>query len=301
MSLLNQVVKGKLSVPHFVLIYGGDGLGKTTFASQAPSPIFLGTEDGTANLDVSRFPSPHSFKDVLNSINALLTENHDYKTLAIDSLDWLEPLVWSSVVSEGTKDEKSIEDFGYGKGYVLALKKWQEMISLLMKLRAQKRMNIIAIAHSHVKPFNDPSQPTSYDRHQLKLNDKAASLWREAVDAVLFATFETFVKKDGVQKAKAFGDGKRVVYTERRPAFDAKNRMGLPFEIALSWDAFISAQSESKPDALKTIKQDIEDLISACEKADKKELMKKAYIACGDNVEKLNEVLNRIKVTLGGN
>lgn len=296
--LLKNVTKGKIALPQFILIYGGDGLGKSTFASQAPDTIFLGTEDGTSNLDVSRFPSPKDFGDVLEAVNQLITEKHDYKTLAVDSLDWLEPLVWATVCAEG--NQKSIEDFGYGKGYVLALKKWQDFIAALKKLREVKKMNIILIAHSQVKVFNDPSQPQSYDRYQLKLNDKAAALFREAVDAVLFATFETFVKKDGaMSKAKAFGDGRRVVFTERRPSFDAKNRMGLPFEIALSWDAFIAAQNESKPDKILILKQDITDLIAACDKPEKRKLMQAAFENAGDNQEKLTEVLNRIRVTLG--
>ena len=297
MSLLKNVIKGKIQTPQFVLIFGLDGIGKSSFGAESPNPIFLGTENGTSNLDVSRFPAPKSYADILTAISELTTEKHDYKTLVIDSLDWLEPIVWNSVCTDG--GQKSIEDFGYGKGYVLALKKWQDMISALANLRETKKMNIILIAHSQIKVFNDPSQPQSYDRYQLKLNDKAAALWREAVDAVLFATYETFVKKDGVNsKAKAFGEGKRVVFTERRPSFDAKNRMGLPFEIALSWDAYIAAQNSSVPDKLKTIRQDIEDLIAACDKPDKKKLMEAAYKNAGDNQEKLSEVLNRIKVTL---
>lgn len=299
MSLLKNVIKGKINVPQFVLIFGPDGIGKSSFGAEAPNPIFLGTENGTSNLDVARFQAPKKFSDVLAAISELTNESHEYKTLVIDSLDWLEPIVWETVCADG--GWKSIEDAGYGKGYVLALNKWLEMIKSLNHLRDVKKMNIVLIAHSQIKVFNDPSQPQSYDRYQLKLNDKAAALFREAVDVVLFATYETFVKKDGAAaKAKAFGDGKRVVFTERRPSFDAKNRMGLPFELPLSWDAFLEAQKKSNPDRILSLKQDIEDLISACEKADKKKLMQAAYKNAGDNQEKLNDVLNRIRVTLGG-
>lgn len=295
--ILNNVIKGKISSPHFVLIYGTDSVGKSTFGSGAPSPIFLEMENGSDNLDVARLKIK-SFDDINSAIDGLLKEQHDYKSVVIDSLDWLEPLVWNHVCSKN--GHKSIEDFGFGRGYVMALKEWQDFIAALKKLREVKKMNIILIAHSQVKVFNDPSQPQSYDRYQLKLNDKAAALFREAVDAVLFATFETFVKKDGaMSKAKAFGDGRRVVFTERRPSFDAKNRMGLPFEIALSWDAFIAAQNESKPDKILILKQDITDLIAACDKPEKRKLMQAAFENAGDNQEKLTEVLNRIRVTLG--
>jgi len=294
--LLKNVTKGKIDVPHFVLVFGPDGVGKSSFGAGAPSVIFLGTEEGTSNLDVARFPAPNKFSDVVQAIEELSKENHDYKTLVVDSLDWLEPLVWSAVCTEG--GQKSIEDFGYGKGYVLALKKWQEMIGALKVLRAQKKMNIVLIAHSHVKVFNDPSQPASYDRYQLKLNDKAAALFREAVDAVLFANYETFVKKEGNAKAKAFGDGARVIFTERRPAFDAKNRMGLPFQIPLSWADYVSACSASNPDQTKIIKSDISDLIETVTDKSLKEIMQKTFLEAGENVEQLKVILNRIRTRL---
>lgn len=296
MSLLNKVTKGKIELPHFLLIYATDGIGKSTFAAQAPSPIFVGTEDGSSNLDVARFPSAKSFADVKEAIHSLIHETHEYKTLAIDSLDWLEPLVWAEVCSEG--GQKSIEEFGYGRGFTIALTKWQQFIGQLKTLRDTKKMNIILIAHAQVKAFHDPSQPSSYDRFQLKLNDKAAALFREAVDTVLFATYETFVKKDGTQKAKAFGDGKRVVFTERRPAFDAKNRSGLPFEIPLSWADYIKACQTSGPDQLSNIKQDIQDLIETVTDKDLKALMSKTFIDAGDDLETLKVILNRIRARL---
>lgn len=299
MSIANSIIRGKINVPDFLLIFGTDSVGKSSFGAGAPNPIFLEIESGSNFLDVARFPVVKNFKEVQANISFLTTEEHDFKTLVVDSLDWLEPLVWARVCDE--QKVKSIEECGYGKGYVFALSIWQEFISSLKLLRSKRNMNIVLIAHSHIKPFNDPSQPAAYDRFMLKLNDKASALFREAVDAVFFATFETFVKSDGNKKAKAFGDGRRVIYTERRPAWDAKNRMGLPFEMPLSWASYVEAKSASKPDNLKVIKQDIEDLIEACEKADKKKLMTAAYKNAGDDAEKLNEVLNRIRVTLGGN
>jgi len=103
-------------------------------------------------------------------------------------------------------------------------------------------MNIILIAHAQIKTFADPAQPTGYDRYQLKLNEKAAAVLREAVECVLFATYETtVVKEKGDKKGRGVGDGERVMYTERRPAFDAKNHFDLPFEMPLSWKAYAEA------------------------------------------------------------
>jgi hypothetical protein len=296
--MLKNITRGKVSVPHFVLIYAGDGIGKSTFASKAPAPIFLGSEDGTNNLDVARFPAITTFAQAEQAVDELINQQHDFKTLAVDSLDWLEPLLWKDICT--THGKPNIEEFGYGKGYVLAVQKWQGFVAKLLELRTKKKMNIVLIAHAQVKAFHDPSQPSSYDRFQLKLNDKAAALFREAVDTVLFATFETFVKKDGAQKARAFGEGKRVVFTERRPAFDAKNRAGLPFEIDLSWDAFVDACNNSKPDQLKQIKQDISDLIETVTDESLKALMTKSVQDAGSDLETLKVILNRIKVRLGG-
>lgn len=298
MSLLSQVVTGKIDAPHFVLIYGPDGVGKTSFAAAAPKPIFLGTEEGTNSLDVARFPVMHDFDEASQAIKELTDGKHDYQTLAVDSIDWLETLVWKKVCK--THGQTSIEDFGYGKGYAYALQVWKEWIESVKALRRVRKMNVVFVAHSQVKTFNDPSQTAAYDRHQLKLNDKAGALFREAVDAVFFATYETFVKEEKGKKAKAFGDGKRVIFTERRPGFDAKNRMGLPFEIPLSWNDYVAVSANSNPDQVKIICSDIEELIEGVTDLELKKIMQKAYVDAGKDPQRLREILNRIRTRLGG-
>lgn len=251
MSLLKQITKGVSQRPHFVLLYGVDGVGKSSFGAAAPKPVFLGPEDGLGMLDVSKFPTPKTWADVKAAVSELLNEEHDFKTLVLDSVDWIEPLVWAHVCREA--NVKSIEEAGggYGKGYVAAREQWQEFIRTLQSLR--KKMNIVAIAHAQVKTVEDPYENERYDRFIVKLNDKAADIWREAVDCVFFANFETrMTKEKGARKAKAFGDGKRVMFTERRPAFDAKNRFDLPFQMDLSWDAFASLASKVIPTAAET-------------------------------------------------
>ena len=261
MGFLSEVKKGKIELPHLILLYGPDGVGKSTFAADAPNPIFMGTEKGTANLDVARGPTPKSFDDVIKGIDELTNEKHDFETLAIDSLDWLEPMVWDQVCKEA--NAANIEDVGggYGKGYTIANKKWIQMISKLGDLREKRNMNIILIAHSMVRTFQDPTLNAGYDRYQLKLNEKSAAIFREFVDTVLFANYETFARKEkGNMKSKAEGDGARVVHTERRPAFDAKNRLGLPFQMPLSWDAYISGAKVGAPEDVDSIKARIDEL-----------------------------------------
>ena len=157
MGMLENIKTGKIKKPYLILMQGVDGVGKSTWASEAPSPIFLGNEDGTNYLDVARMPTPKTFKDVMQGISELTEGKHEYKTLVIDSLDWMETLAWAHVCSEN--NWKNIEDPGYGKGYTIVLDTWKKMITALAMLREKRGMNIILIAHTLVKPFNDPNLP----------------------------------------------------------------------------------------------------------------------------------------------
>jgi hypothetical protein len=296
MNLLSQVSKGKIKKPHRILVFGPDGVGKSTFGADAPNPIFIGSEDGTANLDVHRFPKPNSFSEVLQMVSELANTEHKYKTLVIDSLDWLEPLVWQHVCASHKK--ASIEEVGggYGKGYVEAQDEWRKLINSVQSLQDQKKMNLICIAHSQVKAFVDPTKNATYDRYILKLNEKAAALWREFVDSVLFANFEVFVKNADDRKAKAYGDGARFIFTERRPAFDAKNRAALPFQLPLSWESYQSA-TETGGDAVK-IRENIVTLVSELKDEEIKKRVMEATEAATNDPDKLAKILNKLQSIL---
>jgi len=260
MTLAN-VVRGKQERPHRVVLYGVEGIGKSTFAADMPSPIFLGAEDGTAQLDVVRFPSPTCWEDVVEAIRVLGTEEHPYQTVVIDTLDWLEPLVWSKVCADAKVT--SIEDVGggYGKGYTAALDTWRLLLAMLDRLRERKAMHVVLLAHSHIKSFKNP-EGHDFDRYELKLNLKAAGLVKEWADAVLFANFETFAAEDKrTKRAKGVSTGARVIYTTRTAAYDAKNRHNLPEELPLSWADFEAACRGSDDRAAK-LEQDVEQKIA---------------------------------------
>ena len=259
-TLLSQIKTGKVKKPELILIYGPDKVGKSTFGSQAPKPIFLGTEDGTANLDVPRFPAPQSFDDICQAIKELTNEQHEFQTLVVDTLDWMEPFIYEKVCRDGGKER--IEDFGYGTGYKNSLVEWRKVIRALETLQLKRRMNVILIAHSEIKTFNDPQTNAAYDRYQLKLYDRASALFREFVDVILFANHETHTTKEkGDQKWKAFGDGKSKVYTERRPAFDAGNRYDLPFEIDLGWKAYQKARDSMLGETAEELRKSVVGLL----------------------------------------
>jgi len=234
-GLLSTISRGKRPRHIFALIYGTDGVGKSSWASHAPRPIFIGAEKGTEQLDVARFPQTESISELLAQVRALQTEKHEFDSVVLDSLDWVEPLIWKAVCDEAKVETIEQAFGGYGKGYVRALDLWRTLLRELAVLN--ERMHVLLIGHAQIKSFQDPELPTAYDRYQLKINDKAAALVREAADAVLFARFETeLVKTNG--KTRARGEGNRIMYTESRPGWDAKNRFNLPFCMPLDWKTF---------------------------------------------------------------
>ena len=225
-----------------ILVHGVAGVGKSTFAAGAPDPVFILTEDGLGALDVQHFPLARSFDDVMEALSVLYTDKHGFRTLVIDSIDWLEPLVWRKACKDN--GWSSIEDAGYGKGYVAALDIWRQYVDGLDALRNEKGMTIIQIAHTDIKRFDSPEHDP-YDRYVIKLHARAAALLQEHSDVVLFANYRISTVKSEVgfnrKVTRGLSSGERVLYTSERPAFLAKNRYGLPDTLPLDWQAFAAA------------------------------------------------------------
>lgn len=222
-----------------IVVYGGPGIGKTTFAASADKPIFICTEDGLGNLEVDHFPLATTYEEVISYIETLASEDHDYKTVVLDSLDWLEALIWAKVTADEGKN--NIESLGYGKGYVMALTYWKEILNGFNFLRNNKGMMPVMVAHSQIKTFQSPITD-SYDRYCLKLHAKASALVEEWADCVLYAGYKVAVKKDDDKgKTRGIGKGERILYAEERPSFSAKNRFSLPPEMPFAWEHFIEA------------------------------------------------------------
>lgn len=220
-----NISKGKKTVPYKVVIYGPEGIGKSTIASQFPAPIYIDTEGSTARMDVERFDTPNTLDDVIADIDQLYNEKHDYKTLVIDTMDKLEILINDKVCQE--ENVSGLEKIGYGKGYTYVAEKANKLLGKLDALRIGKGMNIVVVCHGQMRKFEQPDEMGAYDRWELKLSKKLAPMVKEWADMVLFANYKTYVVKTESGSKKAQG-GKRVMYTTHNPCWDAKNRDNLP-------------------------------------------------------------------------
>ncbi|MCW5757978.1 MAG: ATP-binding protein [Phycisphaeraceae bacterium] len=234
MGLLDSIQTGRTRMPRRVLVYGTHGIGKSTFGAMSEDPVFIQTEDGLADIDAPRFPLATDFGQVLGALGELYTEEHTYKTVVVDSLDWLERLIHARVCRD--RQVQSIEDIGYGKGYVFALEPWREVLDGLDALRRERGMQVVLIAHAAIEKFSNP-ETESYDRYGPRLNRHASALVQEWCDEVLFATYRVHTKttKEGFDRTRvqAIGQGERVLKTTERPSHLAKNRLNLPDEIPL--------------------------------------------------------------------
>lgn len=236
---IEQVTSGRRAAPRRALVYGTQGIGKSSFAACAPKPIFIQTEDGLGEIDCDKFPLATSFDQVMKALEALYTDEHPYRTVVVDSLDWLERLIWEEVCRE--KAVGSVEDIGYAKGYVFSLTHWRAFLEGLSALRNDKGMTVILIAHARIERFDNP-ETDAYDRYTPRLHRLAAQMVMEWCDEVLFATYKVHTKqtKEGFDRTRTqgIGTGERIIKTVERPAHVAKNRLNLPEELPLDWHAY---------------------------------------------------------------
>lgn len=223
-----NIIKGKLTRAYRIVIAGVEGIGKTTFASKAPDPLFIDLEGGSDFMDVARVEPPKDWKELLEIIDEVVADPTICKTLVIDTGDKAEMYCIAHICEKFKKN--GLEDFGYGKGYTYLKEEYVNLLQKLDKVVAAG-INVIINAHVALRKFEQPDEQGAYDRYELKMSKQVAPLVKEWTDIMLFANYKLFVNKgEGMDKNKVSG-GKRVMYATHHPCWDAKNRHGLPDEM----------------------------------------------------------------------
>jgi len=227
------------------MIYGLPGIGKSTWAASAPGAVIIPCEDGVDELAVDKFPLATCYRDVLGYMQALVAEDHDYGSVVIDTVDWLERMIWDEIVQEAGVSSIERVDGGYGRGYVAALRYWRELCAILDRLRLERGMIPILVAHAKVERYEDPEGP-AYDRWVPRLHKQAAAILSEWCDVVGFAAFRKAIKsedagfgrKRNVAVAVGAASGQdRILRVQPTPSVLAKNRYGIVEDLLLSFDA----------------------------------------------------------------
>lgn len=226
-----NISSGKISRAVKTVIYGPEGIGKSTLASQFPNPLFLDMEGGTAQLDVRRIEKPKSWPELIATVEEVAKTPGICGTLILDTADWTEGMLIGHICE--VYRQKSIESFGYGKGYTYLGEEWGKLMDAFTRV-IESGKNVTVIAHAKQRKVELPDQAGSFDHWEMKLSRQVAPLLKEWSDLLLFLNYKTYVVTTDNNTRKAQG-GKRVMYTSHNPVWDAKNRHGLPEEVEMSF------------------------------------------------------------------
>jgi GTPase SAR1 family protein len=320
-SRLDKVIKGKISCAKRFVIYGPEGVGKSSLAADSPAPIFFDVDDGSSGIDVPRYKFrddaggyvPLTYEEVLSAIEDLTNNPHTYQTLVIDTADRLESLLWRYVVqhesgrksamNKGGINFESVLDLGYGNGFALAVEEWRRLAKKLDELRTKRNMAIVVLAHAQIRTFKNPLGE-DYDQYTLRVNEKAGAYLREWADVTGFACYEETsgkLKGDEEGRAKGYSTGRRLLKLAKTATYFAKTRLALPDQVELEpahpWAPLATAVLDSDAHTPATLAAAIEAELTRLGDAEVSEKAR-AHVTKG-LVEKdkgaLSRVLNRLK------
>ena len=244
-----KIIEGKIEKAKKVVVYGPEGVGKSTFMSHFPNPIFSDTEESTVRLNVRRFEKPSSWTMLLQQANYIKSNIGICESYIVDTADWAERLCSNHICSKSKVN--GIEDFGYGKGYVYLEEEFGRWLNLLQDI-VDLGITVGVSAHAEIKKIEQPEEIGGYDHWQMKLEKKTMPLLKEWADLLLFANYKVYVvnvDNQGAVKGKnKVQGGNRVMYATRTPWWDAKNRDDLPDELPFDYNeiAHLISSTEQK-------------------------------------------------------
>ena len=249
-----NITSGRVARPQKLVLYGVEGIGKTSLAAQTPDPLFIDTEGGTAHLDVRRLQKPQSWSELVSLINEVAATPEVCRTLVIDTADWAEQMAIDHICQK--YKQPGLESFGYGKGYTFLAEEFSRMLACCDEV-ILSGMNVVITAHARQRREELPDETGGFDVWGLKLSKQCAPLLKEWPDALLFINYKTFVVATDTNSHKAQG-GKRVIYTTHSPVWDAKNRHSLPEELDLCYASIapiFGDTAPAAPSAVRTVSQ----------------------------------------------
>jgi len=227
-----KITKGRKAAPVRAVLYGTEGIGKTTLAAQWPTPLFLDTEGGTHQLEVDRVDCG-DWIALEGALLSLAGDRQGYQSVVIDSADWAERMLIDALLQKAGK--RSIEDFGYGKGYTMVAERFAKLLEMADSC-ITAGLNVLFVGHAITKRCSPPDQDDGYDRFELKLTKQSAPLLKEWADLLLFCNYRTQLVEGADGRKKGRGGKERFMYAERDAAWDAKNRFGLPAEMPMGFE-----------------------------------------------------------------
>lgn len=298
---LASVTRAPKQEPDRIFLYGMEKLGKTTFAASAPNVVFISSENGLAEIQPApaRFPEVRSFQDVLDAVETLTTQPHEFTTLAIDSMDWVAHLLNEEVRQRNKLSQKDFD--AYGRGYKLAFEDWRKLLLALERMQDAKPIEVILIAHAEAKNV-DPPDANPYVRFQPKMGGGgvAASLVKEWCKSILFCRHEYVVKDgEGFARSKGVATGRRVIHTEWTAAWDAGSRFALPPELPLEYAAYAEARDAGRTAFADRVRAEITEMVERLQPSEEaRAAIGARLLAAAGDVGKMQALATRLRAEL---